>query len=116
MCREYNGWSNYETWNANLWITNEEGLDNEVMEQCKKEVEYCIDEGLQNFHAIYQCGQTLKNMFEEAWFTDIPNGPMGDAINSYLSSIEWAEIGKHYYEAVMELIESEKETEDDGLA
>lgn len=23
---EYNGWTNYETWNVHLWITNEEGI------------------------------------------------------------------------------------------
>ena len=26
MSEEYNGWSNWETWNANLWLTNDEGV------------------------------------------------------------------------------------------
>ena len=26
MEQEYNGWSNYETWNVALWIGNDEGL------------------------------------------------------------------------------------------
>ena len=29
MCnKEYNGWSNYETWCMNLWLTNEEPIYN----------------------------------------------------------------------------------------
>jgi len=27
----YNGWSNWETWNVNLWIMNEEGLYYELV-------------------------------------------------------------------------------------
>jgi hypothetical protein len=26
MTNPYNGWTNWDTWNVNLWLTNEEGL------------------------------------------------------------------------------------------
>ena len=36
----YNGWANYETWNAALWIGNDEFLYNTA----KACVEYCSDD------------------------------------------------------------------------
>jgi len=28
----YNGWTNYETWCVNLWLTNEEGSNDDLLE------------------------------------------------------------------------------------
>lgn len=30
MSQEYNGWTNYETWLVNLWLTNEEYTESEL--------------------------------------------------------------------------------------
>ena len=32
---DYNGWANYETWNVNLWIQNDEGFYNGVVESLR---------------------------------------------------------------------------------
>ena len=39
MSEEYNGWTNYETWNVALWIQNDEGLYNMALE-CKDYPEF----------------------------------------------------------------------------
>lgn len=35
MNSNYNGWTNYATWNVNLWLTNEEGSYSYMMEQAR---------------------------------------------------------------------------------
>ena len=35
----YNGWKNYETWNVNLWIQNDEGFYNAMVEELRSILE-----------------------------------------------------------------------------
>lgn len=32
----YNGWANYETWNVNLWLANDEGFYNDVTRMARR--------------------------------------------------------------------------------
>jgi hypothetical protein len=36
--KRYNGWSNYETWNVHLWLSNEEGVDNHCCDLARQVV------------------------------------------------------------------------------
>jgi hypothetical protein len=47
----YNGWTNYETWNAVLWINNDESIQDYIQQNdvC------CYEELLELF---YECGST----------------------------------------------------------
>lgn len=35
----YNGWKNYETWNVNLWIQNDEGFYSHMVEELRSILE-----------------------------------------------------------------------------
>ena len=35
MCNEYNGWTNYATWNVALWLDNEQGSHFHFVERAK---------------------------------------------------------------------------------
>lgn len=35
----YNGWKNYETWNVNLWLNNDEGLY-DLARRCGRSLNY----------------------------------------------------------------------------
>jgi len=41
--KEYNGWTNYETWCVNLWLTNEQGSDEYWRENAREAWENAAD-------------------------------------------------------------------------
>lgn len=82
--KEYNGWTNYETWVVKLWMDNDEGSNsywNEMAEEyLKRDAE----------SAFSDLAGLLKEQHEEA----LPevNGFIADLLNAAMSEVNWDEI------------------------
>lgn len=106
MGDKYNGWTNYETWNAALWIDNSESDQNywrEVAEEIYKDAEadklFSKEE-----RAALDLSERLKDSFEELaeqWMRDQASF-FADIFNAALSEVNWHEVAEHILEPVTE--------------
>ena len=84
MCKEYNGYTNYPTWNIMLWIDNDPGLYDEARELVRNGYSYQFEAEL-----------ALKEWVEELiyGFDSIPSAGMSsDLMGWALSNVNWMEI------------------------
>jgi len=79
---EYNGWSNWETWNANLWLTNDQGTYGTCLEAIGNETNR------------YEAGQCLREAVE--MWADEGIRLIGDELTMW--RIVWAEIADGFIE------------------
>lgn len=97
MCKEYNGYTNYETWAVALWIDNEEGSYNYWRERT------------QEAESIHELEDMLKDEHEE----NMPEvtGIYSDLLQAALDSVNWYEIAENYWKEYREEEEEELENE-----
>ena len=87
----YNGWKNYETWNVNLWIQNDEGLYGFVLDGLKELLELHFHDWENVSHA------EIKELVRDAF-----NGiKTPDGVSVWDAAIDWDEIS----DALLELAE-----------
>lgn len=103
--KEYNGWFNYETWLAGLWMDNDSSeywatRAQEVYDETDKDDTFTHEE-----NAALALADEMKDHFEEGSPADI-TGFYADLINAALSEVNWHEIAEHYINEV------EKEEDD----
>lgn len=94
---EYNGWHNYETWIANLWLDND-GID-VVIDAAKNALQIAIDDGESYIResAIASMRDWLESFINDCYSEQMPQtGLIADLLNGALSEINWHEIAEHY--------------------
>jgi hypothetical protein len=107
--REYNGWANYETWLANLWIT--EGALGDPM-GVEEQARYFAENG--EDAAPTRMGEWLFEQVQEVC-DGYPTGDglAADLLGAALSRVDWRTIGKHYTD---EAIENERQQTENANA
>ena len=76
----YNGWSNYETWNLHLWLSNDESSQALAQELCQ---------GVE----LHEAADRLKDWAEE-YVEGLGLAPSfaSDLLVASLSSVDWHEL------------------------
>lgn len=90
--KTYNGWTNYETWAVNLWLSNEEGSYHYwggVADDCWESAE-AEENWTRKENAQLDLAARLKSEHEE--FTPELSGVWGDLLTAALSEVNWHEI------------------------
>lgn len=104
MSEGYNGWTNYETWVANLWMDNDQGSQEFFREQAKE-----IYDGPRNPYRDHMTreadsGLTFADWLKEFHEENRPElpGVYGDLLGGALGAVNWDEIARHHIDAVLE--------------
>ena len=101
--KQYNGWTNYETWAVALWLDNEEGSQRYWMERAEEYVKVDGED------AASGLADELKEHHEEN--NPVPSGTVfSDLMSAALSEVNWYEIAAHYTSEV------EVEVEDEAIS
>lgn len=89
MCTECNGWTNYQTWVVNLWLTN----DSDTMEHCHS----LVSEG-----ETWEGADRLKDYVEEL-DPDLDASMFSDLLGYALTGVNWQEIARNMRESIAPL-------------
>jgi hypothetical protein len=92
--RNYNGWSNYETWNVKLWIDNDEGTYNYWREQTESSIQAAVEDGADSNDAKQEATNRIAEQLKSDHEENMPevNGTYADLLRGALSDVDWYEI------------------------
>lgn len=95
----YNGWTNYETWLANLWLSSNQADYERYEKEARIACLHCIDDGAVDRDDATRClADVLKMDFQDG-MDELGLGDNGfwlDLLNSAFSEIDWHEIAEHF--------------------
>ena len=115
--KEYNGWTNYETWCCSRRIDNDEGSYEfwnaqalEAWDDSEAGGHYSSQTRVQNAESIL--ADRMKHAFEESAPTNGQASFYADLMGAALAEVNWHEIARHRLDA-LELAEPEESDEEE---
>ncbi len=101
----YNGWSNYETWCVNLWLSNEEGSYRHCRELATDaavaaEDSCLVSDGIWTIEEATRnlLSDALKELLDELNPLAAQASVFTDLINAALCDVNWHEIAESFLE------------------
>jgi len=105
--KKYKGWTNYETWNAALWVDNDQWFTEEA-QRLFDEAKGTADKRINDVTPYM--AEIIEAQFDQGLEDQPVSGWIADAVNSYLGEVDWQEIAGHF---MSEVDKSSAETEEE---
>lgn len=108
----YNGWTNYETWNVSLWLDNEQSTYHDVQEFAQEMVDKIDpDSDFTADDARYEMADWLKSYVEELAEATCPGVLSGasfvaDMFGAALSEVNWDEVARNALDEMLAEVSS----------
>lgn len=99
--KTYNGWTNYETWNCNLWLDNDGSMEY-LIERATELVQDDPDS------ACYQLAKEIESMIDDANPIGDQCSMFSDMLSAALREVDYDEIAEHII-SDLDLPEEEEE-------
>ena len=98
--RSYNGWTNYETWNVNLWLDNEPGAYED-----KREI-------IRRAGNKWEAEKDLRAYVEDM-MPDLGASMWADLLGAAMSEVNWGEIIHNEWDELHPTEESAEELDEE---
>jgi len=96
MDAKYNGWTNYETWNANLWIQNDWRMSESLHLQAGD-----LLSSYEQDDAIRILADRIKELFDEL-MPELEASFFSDVMAASLRVVNFREIAGHYIDEMVQ--------------
>lgn len=103
--KNYNGWTNYETWNVKLWMDNSQGDQEYWRDRALNLIAISLptEYSSKEDNAIYDLSDEIKESFEGQAQeimekANASASPFMDLLNASLSEVNWREIAESLIE------------------
>lgn len=100
---EYNGWTNYETWNVKLWLDNDEGSARYWEDQADDALRSGFGDDETHDGAVSRLAEQLKSEVNDM-APDLGASCYADLLNAALSEVNWYEIARAYVDEAVERV------------